>query len=170
MDAEELDFGDESFETVSISFSLHHMADVEKVLEEMKRVVRPGGHFIVMEMHGDAETEPERTAASLHRWAAEIDTAMGRLHNPIMGRDEIVGHVERLGLSNIEAHDWVDRESDPLEPATIERLEGAVARMTERAAGAPNPDVFAEQGKALLKRIREVGARMEPMIVITGQK
>ena len=170
MDAEELDFESESFDTVSISVSLHHLADVEKVLGEMKRVLRPGGRFIVMEMHGDAETEPERTAASLHRWAAEIDTAMGRLHNPIMTRDEILGHVERLGLANIETHDWVDRESDPLEAATVERLESAVARMSERAAGAPDPAAFAERGEALLERIRDVGARMEPMLVVTGQK
>lgn len=170
MNAEELDFEDESFDTVSISVSLHHMADVEKVLGEMKRVLRPGGHFIVMEMHSDAETEPERTAAGLHRWAAEIDTAMGRLHNPIMGREEIADHVAGLGLTNVESHDWMDRESDPLEPATIERLESAVERMTERASGAPDPELFEKRGEELLERIRKVGARMEPMIVITGRK
>ena len=170
MDAEKLEFEDESFDTVSISVSLHHMADVAKVLGEMKRVLRPRGHFIAMEMHSDAETEPERTAAGLHRWAAEIDTALGRLHNPIMGREEIVGHVAGLGLTKVESHDWIDRESDPLEAATVERLENAVTRMTERAAEATDPVPFEKQGEELLERIRKVGARMEPMIVITGQK
>jgi ubiquinone/menaquinone biosynthesis C-methylase UbiE len=35
MNAEHLDFADESFDTVSISASFHHLSDIPRVLEEM---------------------------------------------------------------------------------------------------------------------------------------
>jgi ubiquinone/menaquinone biosynthesis C-methylase UbiE len=40
MNAEQLDFKDESFDTVSISASLHHLSDIRRALEEMERVLR----------------------------------------------------------------------------------------------------------------------------------
>ena len=43
MNGEKLAFEDNSFNTVSISNSLHHLTRVEPVLSEMHRVLKPGG-------------------------------------------------------------------------------------------------------------------------------
>src|SRR5512141_3036012 len=51
LDAARLDFPDESFDTVCISNSLHHLADLPQVLAEMRRVLKSNGHFIVSEMY-----------------------------------------------------------------------------------------------------------------------
>ena len=51
MDAAKMDFPKASFDIVCISNSLHHMSDPEPVLDEMKRVLKPGGHFFVAEMY-----------------------------------------------------------------------------------------------------------------------
>ena len=40
MNAENLEFEDESFDTVSISHSLHHLANIDRVMTEMKRVLK----------------------------------------------------------------------------------------------------------------------------------
>jgi len=42
MNAENLKFEDESFDTVCMSHSLHHLASIGKVLAEMKRVLKKG--------------------------------------------------------------------------------------------------------------------------------
>jgi ubiquinone/menaquinone biosynthesis C-methylase UbiE len=42
INAESLKFQDESFDTVCISHSLHHLANIGKVLAEMKRVLKRG--------------------------------------------------------------------------------------------------------------------------------
>jgi ubiquinone/menaquinone biosynthesis C-methylase UbiE len=47
MNAESLGFEDESFDTVCISHSLHHLASIDKVMTEMKRVLKKGGNFIL---------------------------------------------------------------------------------------------------------------------------
>jgi ubiquinone/menaquinone biosynthesis C-methylase UbiE len=66
MNAEQMKFEDESFDTVCVSASLHHLSNIQRVLEEMKRVLKTGGHFIVAEMHRDGLTEAELTSIYLH--------------------------------------------------------------------------------------------------------
>lgn len=170
MNAEELDFEDGHFDTVTISASMHHMADVGKVLREMKRVLRPGGRFIVLEMHSDAGTEPELTCVRMHQWAGEIDTAVGTVHNRTFGRDEILNHVAQLGLSNVEHREYLDRDSDPMDPERSDKIEEVIGMMSERAAAAPDSGSFQERGRELARRLREVGFQGEPVLFVTGEK
>lgn len=170
MNAEQLDFEAESFDTVSISASLHHLQNVQQVLEEMKRVLKPNGHFITIEMHRDGKTEAELTSIHLHHWAAEVDTALGRPHNSTLTRQELEDYVASLGLRDVEFHDYDDRDSDPMEGERIELLESVIERIVQRAEGASNGTELRRQGEALCRRLHEVGAQREPIVMITGRK
>ena len=48
MDAEEMDFADNSFDFIWSWGVIHHSADTRRVLQEMHRVLRPGGRCTVM--------------------------------------------------------------------------------------------------------------------------
>ena len=48
-DAERLPFGTATFDLVSVAFGLRNMTHKEKALEEMCRVLRPGGRLLVLE-------------------------------------------------------------------------------------------------------------------------
>ncbi|CUU01063.1 demethylmenaquinone methyltransferase / 2-methoxy-6-polyprenyl-1,4-benzoquinol methylase [Candidatus Kryptobacter tengchongensis] len=48
-DAENLPFKDEVFDTVSTSFSLRNFEDRLKALNDMMRVIKPGGRFIILD-------------------------------------------------------------------------------------------------------------------------
>ena len=170
MDAMKLEFEDESFDTVSISASLHHMPDIKKVLSEMTRVLKRGGRFIVLEMYRDARTEPEITSGLLHQWAAEIDSALGRLHNRQLARREILRHVEQLGMGDVESRDCLDEDSDPTDGSRIEQLVEVIGRITERAADTEDSESFRERGERLVRRLHDVGVRSEPMLLVTGVK
>jgi ubiquinone/menaquinone biosynthesis C-methylase UbiE len=170
MDAEQLDFEDRSFDTASISASLHHMSNVQRVLEEMKRVLKTGGQFILAEMHRDGQTEAELTSIYLHQWAAEVDSALGRLHKRTFSRQELVDYVESMELGDIEIYDSVERDSDPLEMTRIEQLESLIERLIERAEGTRNDKELKARGERLRKRLRDVGARREPILLVIGSK
>jgi SAM-dependent methyltransferase len=170
MNAEQLDFEDESFDTVSISASLHHLSNIQRVLEEMKRVLKPGGHFIVVEMHRDGQTEAELTSVYLHRWVAEVDSTLGRLHNSTLSRQEFADYIGSLGLSNIEFYDYIGGDSDPMEKARFEQLEGLIERTIQRAEGVSNYEELKARGEELRQRLHEVGAQREPILVIIGEK
>jgi len=48
-DALDLPVEDASYDVVSVAFGLRNMADYSKALEEMNRVLRPGGHLLILD-------------------------------------------------------------------------------------------------------------------------
>jgi demethylmenaquinone methyltransferase / 2-methoxy-6-polyprenyl-1,4-benzoquinol methylase len=49
-DALELPYGDAGFDAVTIGFGARNLADLERGLAEMKRVLRPGGRLVILEI------------------------------------------------------------------------------------------------------------------------
>jgi SAM-dependent methyltransferase len=170
MDAERLAFRDESLDTVGIGASLHHLADVPRVLAEIGRVLKPGGHLLLSEMHCDGRTAPQLTVVYLHHWIADIDTSLGILHNRTLARQEFVDCVAGLGLRNVACYNWYDADADPMNEEVIQRFEGLIEAQIQRAEGAPNHEALKRRGEQLCHRLYEVGASREPMIVIVGEK
>jgi SAM-dependent methyltransferase len=170
MDAERMGLGDERFDMVSISASLHHLANVPPVLAEMKRVLRPGGRFIIAEMHRDGQTEAQITVVYLHHWAAAVDSALGYVHNRTLARQEFVDYVEGLGLRNVEYCDFGDADSDPMDATRIEQLERLIDRNIRRAEGVSNYKTLKKRGEELRRRLHEVGAQGEPRLIVVGEK
>jgi demethylmenaquinone methyltransferase/2-methoxy-6-polyprenyl-1,4-benzoquinol methylase len=58
-DALELPYGDASFDAVTVGFGARNLADLERGLTEMARVLRPGGRMVVLEI-----TQPRRPPLS----------------------------------------------------------------------------------------------------------
>ena len=63
-DAEALPFGDGSFDRVGIAFGIRNFEDREQGLREMRRVLRPGGRLVILEL-----SVPENP---LVRWAYNL--------------------------------------------------------------------------------------------------
>jgi len=103
VNAETLEFGNDLFDTVCISFSLHHLSKIDKVLREMKRVLRPGGHFIMQEMFCDGkQSEAQKTDIRQHHWNAEIDSLFSVVHNKTLTKQKIEDIVNKLKLKEVE--------------------------------------------------------------------
>jgi ubiquinone/menaquinone biosynthesis C-methylase UbiE len=56
-DAEELPFGDATFETVVCTYSLCGVSDVDRTVAEMKRVLRRGGRLLLVD-HIESAVKP----------------------------------------------------------------------------------------------------------------
>jgi SAM-dependent methyltransferase len=72
-DVEELPFRDGAFDVVTCRIAAHHFADVAAAVREVRRVLRPGGSFLLQDIlgHDDAEaaafvTEVERRRDPSH--------------------------------------------------------------------------------------------------------
>lgn len=48
-DARKLPFGDQQFDVVTIAFGIRNVVGIEGALQEMKRVLKPGGRLIILE-------------------------------------------------------------------------------------------------------------------------
>lgn len=170
MDAAEMDFEDGSFDVACISNSLHHMDDLPRVLAEMQRVIKPGGHLVISEMYRDGQTEPQLTHVQMHHWWGVIDTALGVTHRETYTRQEIVDLVQGLGLSSLECYDYAELESDPLDPQMVERLEAATKMYMQRAENLPDQQALQQRGEELLQRLRQVGFQGATHLIVVGQK
>jgi SAM-dependent methyltransferase len=185
MDAGEMTFEDSSFDTVCISYSLHHLERPGEVLAEMVRVLRQGGLFILQEMFSDGDQSPAQVADILsHHWDSRIDNLMGEFHRETYTRDEIRTAVEGLNLSNLEfletsrnVHCLVCEDrfkcEDPKDPemvrSSIEDIEENLKRLKQ------SPDVharedLAEEGRGLIERVRETGSQPASTLFIIGHK
>lgn len=90
--AENIPFGDESFDTVVCTYTLCSVADSTQALKELRRILKPGGKLLYLE-HGRA---PE---ANVRRWQERIEPTwkhlMGGCHltRPVNGAVAQAGFV-----------------------------------------------------------------------------
>ena len=170
MDAYSLEFADASFDTVSISNSLHHLNDPAPVLAEMQRVLKPGGTFIISEMMRDNLTEAQMTHALLHHWWAEIDTAEGIVHNETFTRQKLMGFAKSTVISKWDFHDVSYLDDDPKDEETIKQLDGVIDRYIQKTENLPDQEMLIKRGQALRTRVHEVGFHGATALVAVGVK
>jgi SAM-dependent methyltransferase len=170
MDAAQIGFEDESFDTVSISSSLHHLENIPRCVTEMNRVLRPEGHFILRETHRDVRAGPQRTDMVLHHWVAEMDSALGEPHNRTFTRQELVDLVEGFGLVHVGFYDISNTDSNPVDETAIQESEAIIDRYMQHARGLSTHEALTRQGEAHRRRLHKVGIQWEPELIIIGQK
>ena len=166
MNATALAFEDGRFDTVCVANSLHHFADPAAVLREMRRVCRPGGSVVVLEMCRDGQAEPQLTHVELHHWWAAIDTLDGKVHRETFPRAEVMGLIASLGLSDLRVDDIADTETDPMSHETAEELDPVIDRYIGLADG--HPDLQA-RGEELRRRLHDVGFLVATSVFAVGR-
>jgi demethylmenaquinone methyltransferase/2-methoxy-6-polyprenyl-1,4-benzoquinol methylase len=83
---EQIPFRDESFDMISIGFAMRHFADLDGVFRECRRVLRPGGRMLILEI-----TAPESRTARvfLGAYMGGIVPALAT----VIARDRKVGRM-----------------------------------------------------------------------------
>ena len=170
MDAARIDFPDSRFDTVCISNSLHHMSDLPRVFTEMKRVCKPGGHFIIAEMYRDGQSETQLTHVLLHHWWAAVDTAEGIIHHETFTRQQVVDITHGLSLQHLDYYELKDLDLDPKEPELIHELEGIIDRYLQRTENLDNGVELHQQGEELHQRVHHVGFHGATSLLVIGKR
>jgi len=185
MNAENLQFEDESFDTVCISHSLHHLANVDKIMAEMKRVLKKGGNFILQEAYCDGEqTEAQKADELEHGWQARIDSLLGITHNKALTGQQIRDIAHGLKLSEIEIFDsthpvdclFCQRKhecEDPRNQATFHQSTKDIDDAIKRIENHPDLEArmrLIEEGQKIKEVIAEFGASPASYLFVVGKK
>jgi ubiquinone/menaquinone biosynthesis C-methylase UbiE len=185
MNAESLEFSNNSFDTVSMAYALHHIDKVDKALAEIQRVLKPSGNLIIQEEHSDGnQTEAQKTNLLQHTWDAEIDTQLGKTHKPTLTKHEIIELVNNLQLEQVEIlesthpvkclscekrHKCGDPKNEENIKDQIKEIDDNLKRLQDIA----NPKVrirLQEKGEELKKRNREFGNANPSTLIVIGRK
>jgi 2-polyprenyl-3-methyl-5-hydroxy-6-metoxy-1,4-benzoquinol methylase len=171
MDAGKMTYTDDSFDTVAIAYSLHHLNHIDYILAEMKRVLKPGGLFLLCEMYRDNQTEKQLTHVYLHHWWAEIDRTNGITHNETFTRQEIVDKVQKSAPGELEIFDLIEVDSDAYDEdkLTVEFLKICDQYMA-KIKNASDRQRLMERGMELKKRVVEVGFEGASTLCALGRK
>ncbi len=185
MNAEALEFENGSFDTVCISFSLHHLGETNKVLAEMKRVLKSGGCFIVQEPFCDGEqTEAQKTDILQHHWDAEIDSLLGVTHNKTFTKQKIREVVNNLNLEEVEVFESThyvkclfcddkfeceDPKNENVVNHCIEEIDDNLRRLKEHS-DLKMENRLKEEGEKLRKRIEKFGSAEASHLFFIGKK
>lgn len=170
IDAERLALREAACDTVAIAFSMHHMKRPARVLTEMVRVLKPGGHLLIAEMHASARTVPQRTAVRIHQWAAAVDTALGIMHRSTFTRQQFVDWVKALPLDEVEFHDTYGTGANPFDSQYTAQVLGYIDEYLKRASKASNYLKLARRATQLCQRMSEDGIQPEPVLVVAARK
>lgn len=110
-DAEALPFPDASFDLVTCRIAPHHFPSIEKFLQEVHRVLKPGGTFALVDnVSPDADTTPGFSAGQL-KDAGITYNAFEKLRDPSHGRAPDTS--EWLSLMSKAGLELVHREHAP---------------------------------------------------------
>jgi ubiquinone/menaquinone biosynthesis C-methylase UbiE len=100
--AEEMPFNNHSFDVVSFMNSLDHVADLSRTLSEVHRVVRPGGHVLILTDIHDEPAVCEPTVISWDLKAEFADEYDIVLERRLRRFDKIYDSLRRLEEYNEE--------------------------------------------------------------------
>lgn len=113
--AEKLPFADNTFDVVISRYSAHHWHDVALALREVKRVLKPGGKFILMDI-----ASPGRPVLDIWLQAIEVlrDPSHVRNYSPAewLQMTQQSGMLVEKMVSDrlaLEYHAWVERMNTP---------------------------------------------------------
>lgn len=167
MHAEKLMFEDNYFDTVAMRHSMHHMPDIDIVLSEMKRVLKPKGLFIIGEVFQDPKTEKPNSHRHWHHWRAKVDTLMGQTHNETLTKNEIINTVQKVELEEFEIIEHI--ETDP-DPDTIKFMLANISDNLPKLKSLGGQDELISQGEKIQNILKTLGFAPEGTLYILGKK
>jgi ubiquinone/menaquinone biosynthesis C-methylase UbiE len=170
MDAAAMDFEDGAFDLVSLAYSVHHLARVEPVFAEMRRVVRPGGTILIMEMMDGEQAETQMTHVLLHHWWAAVDRARGVDHFPTLMKPELLRYIEMLECETYYQTDLVDLSEDPKDPEVLDFLDDIIDQYLTLAREQSDDPALAAEGEILRQRLFDVGYHNATALIWLGRK
>ena len=168
--AANLPFEDCSFDTVCISNSLHHLSNMNKILAEMKRVLRDGGNFIINEMYCDDQTEAQMSHVLLHHWFAKIDVISGRYHDDTFTKREIEEIINNLELSNFEIINYSWPMPDSKDAKMIQERANLIDIGLKQLVGKDELEAMRIEGKEIRKHIEANGFASASSLFVVGIK
>jgi len=182
MNAEMMTFQDNQFDTVCASYAIHHLENIDTVLTEMYRVLKPGGNFIIQEMYSDGEqTAAQLVDRGVHNLNAKIDSLLGIPHFEALTRQRLKSSINKVGLSAVEIYEssWAVRClfckdahdcEKPLRTDNVDFVTKEIDDDLTRIFDHQSYDELKKEGDSLKERVKVAGSSAASVMYFFGKK
>jgi ubiquinone/menaquinone biosynthesis C-methylase UbiE len=154
-----LPFEDASFDTVYSCYVLHHLPRqmVEAALQELKRVLKPGGCFLLAEGYRNHQNSAAKTEVYMHLLLGAIDREEGRHHYPPLRREELVENIKRLAFRNCDIYDVTYERDNYKDPEHLDAIAQHIDTKIEKRKHLKKHHKYFRFGELLKKRLYRTG-------------
>jgi ubiquinone/menaquinone biosynthesis C-methylase UbiE len=182
MNAEVMTFPDKQFDTVCMSYVIHHLENIDTVLAEMYRVLKPGGHFIIQEMYSDGnQTTAQLVDIDVHNLDVKADSLLGIPHFESLTRQSLRNLVDKIGLNDVQVFDsswsvkclFCDDAPECENPTRADNIEYVIKQIDESLAKVSSHisyDALREEAESLKERVKEDGSSAASLMYFIGKK
>ncbi len=182
MNAETMTFQENRFDTVCASYTIHHLENIDTVLAEMYRVLKPGGYFIIQELYSDgAQTAAQLVDLDVHHLDVKADSLLGIPHFKALTRQKLRDLVNKVGLNDVEVFEsswsvkclFCDDVQKCTDPMRIDNIERALKRIDDslvRVCEHPSYNELKEESEILKERVRSDGSAAASVMYFFGRK
>lgn len=172
MNAISLEFEDESFDTVSISDSLHHFNETDRVtvLSEMKRVLKPNGLFIICEVSQSPDCLKDNSYRHAHHWWSKVNRLQGIDHFETLNYDEISSYIAPLNLNTIHVSEVIDSGTEKETAQALEAISKNIDILVTDLKNLGNQDDLILKGQNLKKLYEKQSISLEKTYYFIGRK
>ncbi len=135
-DAAQLPFEDEAFDVVTCRAAAHHFADVRHVVDEVRRVLRPGGRFVLSDTVApeDARADTFLNTIEFLRDPSHVRDYRGSEWLRLLRAAGFEAEMVHRMVLVLDGADWAARQRTPPEKVAIIRQLFAEAGPALRAA------------------------------------
>lgn len=171
MDATAMSFADNTFDVVCLSNSLHHLPDITKAMDEMKRVVKQDGVLFFVEMRCDHLNPQQESHRLIHHFAGKIDRACGIWHRDTYSKTEIIDLISGTGsLKILDAWDLLEEQREAVTPEDCERLLQSLDRQVDRISDPSQKNILTEEAEQIKQYVRKNLFDSATELLIIAQK
>jgi SAM-dependent methyltransferase len=140
--AEQLPFPDASFDLVCSRYSAHHWTRLETALAEMRRVLKPGGHLLLIDVQGEEDdlVDSHLQAIELLRDRSHVRNRSASQWRGLLSAAGFEGTAHHSWPVRIDFASWVARMRTPASRVAVIREVQDEAPAEVRQALAVEPD------------------------------
>jgi SAM-dependent methyltransferase len=169
MEGEHLAFADASFDVVSMSNAMHHLASVEETFAEMKRVVKPEGWLLIAEIVSDGLNEAQENQKMVHHLRSLADRKEGITHQETWTEAEVLEIIRGNGILPELVFEFNRMSGPETDPAKLQEwvkmFEGHLARLV----GHPEYTEKAQLLDVFKQRLNQFGFQLARQVVVIGK-
>lgn len=168
MTGEKLLYPDNTFDLVSISMALHHLPDIKKAFDEMKRVVKPGGWIIVNELFCDNLAPAQEVHKQYHHFRSTIDRLTRVSHNATFCKQEILDFVADSDIPILFDFEFRKEGSVIRSPEDIQERVTKMKIMLEKIKDRPEYGELSAEIEIFSQNAKRFGFEMATRVVVVG--
>ena len=169
MEGENLSFEDQIFDVVCLSNAMHHLANPEKTLSEMKRVLKSGGWLVIAEIVSDELNQAQENQKMLHHFKSHVDRKSGITHHQTWTEAKLLEIIQSNGIQPLLNFPFNRMDEPVTDPEKLENWIKMFAGHLAQLEGQPEyveKSILFEQFK---DRLKLYGFQIARQIVVVGQ-